>query len=282
MHAAVEWLVRSDEVQPAEGPVWDDREGVLWWVDIMGHAVHRHDPTDGSDTVLDVGQPVGAVALRESGGLLAYLADGLALLDPRTGALERVVDLEAAATHLRSNDGKAGPDGCFWGGSMALDLSHGQGSLYRVEPDGTTQRLLADVSISNGLDWITPHRLYYVDSYAHGLDVLDVDLDRGRVVARTRLVDLPEPEGLFDGLTVDATGDVWIAVHGGGEVRRYSPRGKLVGRVDVPTDLVTSVCFGGEDLTDLYITAAASESQAGGLLRCHVGVAGRAPNRFAG
>ena len=69
-----------------EGPVWSVTEQVLYWVDIMSNLVHRYDPESGSDTTFDVGQPVGALAIRASGGLALALRDGFAVLDLNTGA----------------------------------------------------------------------------------------------------------------------------------------------------------------------------------------------------
>ncbi len=61
-------LVLDARARLGEGPVWDDRAGVLVWVDILAPAVHVYRPADGSDVVLPVPRPVGAVALRDVGG----------------------------------------------------------------------------------------------------------------------------------------------------------------------------------------------------------------------
>jgi len=99
------------------------------------------------------------------------------------------------------------------------------------------------------------------------------------------------PPAVPDGLNVDAEGCIWVALHGAWGLNRYSPEGALVGGVRLPVARITSCCFGGDDLRDLYVTTrrqglSASERVAqplaGCLLRLDVGVAGLPTNAFAG
>lgn len=69
-----------------ESPVWDDRTGALWWVDILRGELHRTDPGSGRDHCWRVPTAVGAVALRSGGGLVAAAGDGFCLLDPSDDA----------------------------------------------------------------------------------------------------------------------------------------------------------------------------------------------------
>src|SRR5947209_13547559 len=105
-----------------EGPLWDEGEGVLWWVDIMRGHVHRFEPDRGHDRVFEVGQPVGAVALRASGrGLVLAVKDGFAVLDPVSCRVESLLDVEKDVPGNRMNDGYCDPQGRFWAGTMAID-----------------------------------------------------------------------------------------------------------------------------------------------------------------
>jgi gluconolactonase len=56
-----------------------------------------------------------------------------------------------------------------------------------------------------------------------------------------------------DGLAVAEDGSVWVALAHGGAVAVYEPDGSLRQRIPVPLPMVTSVCFGGDDLKDVYI-----------------------------
>jgi sugar lactone lactonase YvrE len=274
-----------------EGPVWDERSQRLFWVDIMNSAVHVYDPATNQDRAIDVGQPVGALALREQGGLLLARRDGFSLLDDDFGNLRPLAPLEVEIATNRLNDGKAGPDGRFWGGTMAFEATHGAGAFYRLDPDASVTRMFGGVSISNGLDWTADQRqMYYIDSPTQGVDVFDFDGHTGTLSNRRRLITIPRENGMPDGMTVDAEGGLWVAQHGGGRVQRYLPDGRPDRVVRLPVSHVTCCAFGGPDYTDLYITsmtyglehAIRDEPLAGALFRCRPGVRGRPPFRFAG
>jgi sugar lactone lactonase YvrE len=276
----------------AEGPVWDVRRGLLWWVDILAGRVHTVDPVNGARTQFDVGDPVGAVGLTRSGGLVLALVDAFALADHDGADLRRVPGFSVDRTVIRFNDGKPDPWGNFIAGTMAWDeTGNPPGSLYRLGPDGTVTQLFGDVGLSNGLDWTDDRRLfYYADSNSGRVDLFDTDPDTGALSARRPLVTIPAAEGVPDGLTLDAEGCLWLAVWGSGELRRYTPAGVLDTVVRLPARQVTSAAFGGPDLATLYITCAsqgltpaerADQPHAGDIFACTPGVPGRPPFLFA-
>jgi sugar lactone lactonase YvrE len=285
-------LVLDAHARVGEGPVWDDVNGTLVWVDIMSNAVHRYDPAKDQDRAIDVGQPVGAAALRRDGnGLVVALRDGFGLLDEGSGQVQIVTPVEADVPTNRMNDGKADPAGRFFAGTMGFDETPGSGAMYRLDPDRQVTRLFGGVSISNGLDWsLDGSQMYYIDSPTQGVDVFDFNSATGSLANRQRLITIAPQEGLPDGMTVDAEGALWVALHGSGSVRRYTPDGRVDQVVRVPPTMVTCCAFGGPDLTDLYITtmslglseeAKRAQPLAGALFRCRPGVRGRPPNRFA-
>jgi sugar lactone lactonase YvrE len=288
---AVEVVLES-HASVGEGPVWDETTGTLVWVDIMNHRVHRLDPATGDDRSVDIGQPVGAAVPRQRGGLVLALRDGFAVVDSEWGNLEWVAQVEHDIPSNRMNDGKCDAAGRFWAGTMAFQVAPGVAALYRLDPDYRVTRMVADVTLSNGMDWSLDNRLmYYIDSVSQRLDVFEYDLENGVPSRRRTLVDTPEADGLPDGMTVDVEGGLWVAFHHAGVVRRYTPDGQLDRTVAVPTRRVTSCAFGGPDYMDLYITSASlgmseaelrSEPLAGALFRCRPGVRGRPSFRFAG
>ncbi len=287
-------LVLDAHARVGEGPVWDDASGTLVWVDIMSHAVHRYDPATGQNRSLDVGQPVGAAVLRRDGnGLVLALRDGFGMLDEGSGQVRMLASVEADVPTNRMNDGKCDPTGRFWAGTMAFNPTPDApaGALYRLNPDLTVSRMLDGVILSNGLGWSPDGgRMYYVDSMTQGMDVFDFEPQAGSLANRQRLITIGPDEGLPDGMTVDAEGGLWLALHGSGSIRRYTPDGKLDRVVRVPPTMVTCCAFGGPDLSDLYITTmslglseAARRAQplAGALFRCRPGVRGLPASRFA-
>jgi sugar lactone lactonase YvrE len=277
-----------------EGPSWDADTGRLLWVDITRGLVHRFDPSDGGDETWPVGQHVGAVVPCTSGSFALALRDGFALLDPWSGEIELIAPVEVDRQDTRMNDGKCDTQGRFWAGTNAYGAVPHQGTLYRVDRNRAVVPVFGGVTIANGLGWSPDDRkMYYIDTAANGIDVLDYDATTGDVVNRRRLVDLPEEIGGGDGMTVDAAGFIWVALWNGGAVHRYSPAGQLDVVVQMPVTHPTSCCFGGLDLGDLYITSAsgtdqsrfsssllASQPYAGGLFRIRPGVKGLPTNAY--
>lgn len=285
-------LVADVRAVVGEGPFWHAAEQALYWVDILGKAVHRYDPASGEDAVIPVGQAVGAARPRERGGLVVAIEDGFATLDPATGALAMLAEVERDRPANRMNDGACDGAGRFWAGTMAFASDVGAGSLYKLETDHRVEKVLDGLTISNGIGWSPDGRLmYYIDSPTHSLDVFDFALERGALSNRRRLAAIEAGGALPDGLCVDAQGYVWVALWGGWSVRRYAPDGRLERSIALPVSQVSACAFGGPDLADLYITSATNllapaqlglEPHAGGLFRCRPGVRGIPTNSYLG
>jgi sugar lactone lactonase YvrE len=274
-----------------EGPVWDDRAACLWWVDILGEAIHRTDPISGRDEVLPIGRMPGALGLRESGGVVAAVQDGFGALDP-DGRFELLVPVEAENAETRMNDGKVDPAGRFWAGTTDIDHRPGMGTLYRLDQDLRVSPMLRDVTISNGLDWSLDGRtMYFIDTPTRRVDAFTFDPEGGAISDRRPAVAIREGAGSPDGMTLDAEGYLWVALWDGWGVERYAPDGRLDRRVEVPAAQASSCTFGGPDLDLLFITSARKgfppegrpeQPLAGGVFVCRPGPRGRPAFRFAG
>ena len=84
---------------------------------------------------------VGSIGLAESGRLIAALWHDLVVFDPDTGALTQLAKLTDEPDTNRLNDGKVGPDGAFWVGTIVLSKPRRPvGSLYRLTGDGRVER----------------------------------------------------------------------------------------------------------------------------------------------
>jgi sugar lactone lactonase YvrE len=239
-----------------ESPVWDPRNNELVWVDIRGGRVYWWVPGASDARSLHVGHTVSAIAPRKTGGYMLATRSGFAVLDS-AGAFALVAEVEADIPVNRMNDGKVDPRGRFWAGTMSETDEPGAGSLYRLNLDGSVAKVVEGVTISNGLGWSPDSTtMYYVDSLAHSLDAFDFAEETGQVTARRVVAEVPPALGLPDGLAVDEQGYIWVALHSGSAVQRYSPDGELDTRIELPVTLVTSCTFAGPDYKDLYITTA--------------------------
>ena len=254
--------------QLGEGPTWDHASGRLVWVDILGCEVHHFDPGRGADMVVRTSQHVGAAKPCADGGLVLNLRDGVALLGPGADHGADLADPGPGPAPwlahwpregCRGNDAAVDSAGRLWAGTMRYDEAPGGGRLCRVDETGEVITVLDDVTISNGVGWSPDgRRMYYVDTPTRRIDVFDVSAaDPGLVSGRRPFVELgPDVAGAPDGLTVDATGCVWVALWDGAAVHRYTPDGRLDRVVEVPTSRPTACTFGGRELRDLYITTA--------------------------
>ena len=268
-----------------EGPVWSPSWGGLRWLDMLAGDVLSL-AQDGTVDRLHVGTVVAAVRPRSGGGAVYGVERGFALEDPSG----HIVTLDPLWHHdrLRMNEGGCDPDGRFYCGSMAYDRTAGAGTLYRLDRDGSVQVVVESVSTSNGLDWSPDGTLaYYVDTDTSRVDVFDYDRETG-LTNRRPFVLIDPDDGRADGLTVDAEGGVWVAMHRGGAVHGYRPDGGLEAVVEVPVAKTTACTFGGELLDQLFITTSREglepddEPAAGSLFRAEVGVVGRPVLEFSG
>lgn len=280
-------LVLDARARLAEGPAWDDRAGVLWWVDILGRAVHRLDTRAESDRVYPVPTEVGCVLPTDGPGVLVTLRETVGLLDPRGGAIAHVVDLPRTVDVQRTNDGAVDPFGNALIETMADDERAGGGSLLRLRTDGRIEHLLGGLTIPNGIAWtLDGSSMWFTDSPTGRVECIPYSPD-GPLGARR--AGFAVERGLPDGLTIDTDGRVWVAGWGGWGVGCYEPDGTLVAWVDIPCANVTSCAFGGPALDELYITTARKDlsaddlrrqPHAGGIFVARPGACGRAADRF--
>lgn len=262
----------------------------LYWLDITGREVFHLD-SDGTVHRHSVPWMVGCLGLTARDGVLvAGTEEGFALLDLPTGSFRTVVCPEGHGPGVRFNDGKVGPDGCFWAGSMPLSAKGPAGAFYRLGADLSCQRLFGDVRCSNGLDWDLGRGVfYYIDTPRGAVEAFAYEAESGVIAGRRPVVDLGPSRLLPDGLCLDGEGQVWVALWNGGGVARFDPAtGERTAYVEVPAANVTSCAFGGPDLRTLFITTASGGREhpglphSGCLFTCRPGVTGLQPHRFKG
>ena len=273
-----------------ECPVWSQLEQALYWVDIDGHAVHRLDPSTGVDELRPIGARPGSLALTgRAGELLVATEHRLVWLDWATGSITPWLDLEDPALGNRCNDGRVDPAGRMVVGTMWPDTSAGKatGSLHRVDPDGSTEILLTDLGVPNGLAFDADRgRMYFTDTPTQTVLVADYDADTGARTNVRPFLDYNPLPGKPDGACLDADGCYWSASIYAWSVIRVTPEGVIDRRVELPVEKPTMPAFGGPALATLYVTsigAAGSKPSAegrdgftpGDLMAVDVGVRGR-------
>ncbi|KAL7626303.1 rRNA-processing protein cgr1 [Parahypoxylon ruwenzoriense] len=287
-----------------EGPYYEAATHRLRFVDIKKTRVHSVDlslaepraaaadvETIQLDTPVSVTADIDGVDPRDR--FLIGAKYGIAVLHRRSGTYEYVARFGGPGggddnERLRANDGAVDPHGRFWLGCMTdigLDLRP-EGSLYLFDGTRAAQSMRHPVTIPNSVAWSPDGRtLYYTHSTERTIFAFDYAPATGDV-GNERVFYVHDGPGEPDGCRVDAEGNLWQAVYGESRVLKISPRGKLLGRIDLPTRNVTCTQFVG---TELYITTAAMEDGegtpeevelSGALFKIDVGVKGLDPFLF--
>jgi len=240
-----------------ESPVWDEARNRLLWADIDGAAIHVVDLDSGNPSMWRLPGRVGSFGLCESDQLVVGLPDGVYLFTPESGGVELLVDPEPERPTNRLNDGKVGPDGAFWVGSMD-DRADKEpvAALYRVTADGTAERKIGDLTVSNGLAWSGDGRtMFHSDSRGAWIDRHDCDPATGALSNRTRIAELTTEQGRPDGAAVDVDGAYWSCGVSAGVINRFSRDGDLLEKIALPVPTPTMCCFGGPDMKTLFFTS---------------------------
>ncbi len=254
-----------------EGPLWHPDEGAFYWIDILRPAIYRFVPGQGQTGNWPMPSAIGAMGFCRDGQLIVALEnEAVCLFDPETGNLQQFVDPISVCGPKnvagRYNDGRVDALGNFWLGW----LTHGRkqpGALFRIESSGAVCKILDDPVAPNGLGWSPDGRVFYfTDSHINTIWAFDCDLETGALEQRREFAKQDRSKGIFDGLCVDAGGNVWTALYGGGAVVKLLPDGCEGGRIELPVRLATSCCFGGDGLRNLLITTAVRGQNAAELL----------------
>ena len=192
----------------------------------------------------------------------------------------------------RMNDAKCDPVGRLFAGTTAFDFAPGAGALYRIDPDWSCEAVVRGVTTSNGTAWSPDgSRMYFIDSATQAVDVFDYDVATGSCSDRRRLVTIEPGDGIPDGMTVDAEGNLWVACFGGGAVRCYAPSGEAGRRDRLSREPGHELRVRGSDWSELYVTSARyrlsaeqldAEPLAGATFVCRPGVVGVPASSFAG
>ncbi len=256
-------LVAASRCACGESPLWHPEQQAFYWADLPAGRLFCYRPADESYALVREGPPLGALTLQ---------ADGHLLLMGEAGQLSLWRDGKETPGpallpgHPRFNDALADPHGRVYSGTMprtwATTDPQAMGGLYRLDPDGSIHQMADGFRGANGLAFSADRRqLHLVDSPTQRIWAFDYHASTGELGERRLLLDtsdllLDHPGSFPDGMTRDRQGHLWVARWGGGTVDRYDAAGKLHQRLALPTPAITSVAFGGADLSTLFVTSA--------------------------
>lgn len=237
-----------------EGPVWDAGRG-LYFSDVQNGGVFLLGLDGQVATAVPKRKGVGGIALHEDGGLV-FSGRDISWSDLAGGGAPLLTPDQAMAGAIGFNDLTTDSRGRVFVGSLAFVVFGGgdpkPAGLHVIELDGSSRQVSDGVFLTNGLGFSPDgRRLYHSDSRSELVRAYDVSA-AGEVGAWTPLTTFPKG-GVPDGLKVAADGSVWVADAGAGRVAVFEADGTHRMDVKVPLPMVTSLCWGGADLKDLYI-----------------------------
>jgi sugar lactone lactonase YvrE len=283
-----------------ECPVWDGATQTLYWTDIPGKALKSWHPQSGQHRTWPMPDEVGSFGLRQQGGAVLALRSGFALFDFTTCQFTPLPSPDYDRKTMRFNDGRCGPDGRFYVGTMYEPRGRAEGRLYRLDTDLTWTELPDTAAvISNGLAFSRDGKImYHSDSASHVVNMHAFDVVTGNIGLRRTFAKVLPPEendginlGGPDGAAIDAEGCYWSAMYGGQRIVRYAPDGSIEREIPFPVRCPTMVCFGGEGLDTLFVTTSRNgrpateltlQPLAGRVFMAKVGVRGTDEPKFRG
>ncbi len=255
-------LKESIRCELGECPVYDDREDALLFEDIVNRTIHSVDIKTGAARKWTFPSEVGSFGLAESGRLVVALRHSVGLFDRESGRYDEIAAIESGNPNTRLNDGKVGPDGALWVGSMddsgrpPSDIEP-IGALYRVDASGNVETKVEGLFVSNGLAWTPDGRtMFHSDSRGRWIDRWMFDAVTGTISGHKRIVaDIVQEAGRPDGAAADAEGCYWSAGVSAACLNRYDGEGRLIAKYPVPVAAPTMPCFGGPDMKTLFVTS---------------------------
>lgn len=238
-----------------EGPVWDSKKNKLWWVDIKQKKILALSDINKLEVINCPGQ-VGCLGILDENHLIVAEETGIYTLNLQTHNFDRLGNISPEQGTVRYNDGKIGPDGRFWFGSLDDSTFPDTGCLYSIDVDGNAKKHLEKIRCSNGIGWTEDgNRMFFTDSMQRMIWSFDFNKTNGNISNKALFAEI-RGDQVPDGLAVDLEGNVWSAMWDGWCVVKFDPNGMELERVHVPVPRPTSCAFGGRDMKTLFITSA--------------------------
>lgn len=291
--AAEPRVLSSSRDRVGESPVWDGQAQALYWVDIEGRHIHRHDAASGRQQTWNTAERVGCIALSARGGLVAAMETAIFEVHLKATPdidVRRLVSITHPMPNMRFNDGRCDARGRFWVSTMCMDmqLAAPVGAWYCLDERGLTGPHCDGLITPNGSAFSPDGRtMYFSDSHpsVQKIWAFEFNLDAGRIGEGRKFVDMTDLPGRPDGAAVDSAGHYWICSNDAGQVHRFSPDGQLLSSLPLPVAKPSMCAFGGPGLETLYVTsiqpAGIESSLSGAVFVLDAGVRGLPEPRFS-
>lgn len=275
-----------------EGAFWNYKTQELYWVDIEGKKLNIYNPSTKINRSIEMPSLIGTVVPYTENEAVVALLDGIYIVNLETDEVTLFSNVESDMPENRFNDGKCDPNGNFWVGSMHFDQNRPNASVYKINEEGESVKMIDSVTISNGIVWTKDSKtMYYIDTPSANIMAYDFNLETSTISNGRIAIKVLEEDGFPDGMTIDENDTLWVGMWNGNAIAHFNPNtGELIDKIRVPAHNVTSCAFGGENLDILYITTSSLDMTeeehkayplAGSIFRAKPGVKG-IESRFFG
>ena len=242
-----------------ENVLWHPKQQAIYWIDIEEKQLLRYQLFQDTLAIFPLPHRIGSFAFSaDDSTIFAAFEQGFAYYNFETSHLIWLSQPEKCMTGNRFNDGRADRQGRFWAGTMVeKHYSNEQhANLYRLGHDLKCEKMISDLSISNGLCWSKNGRkLFHSDSVKHKIHQYDCCVTTGNI--SNRQVFATTLESAFpDGSTIDSDDFLWNAQWGSSHVVRYNRNGKIDCKLKLPISQPSCVALGGPNLDWLIVTSA--------------------------
>jgi gluconolactonase len=261
-----------------EGPVWDDSRGLIY-SDVINGGVFCIGLDDAVSQIIEHRRGIGGMTLHENGGIVVS-GRNIALKPSDGGATQVILPNNPDGGWIGFNDITTDAKGRIYAGALSFrpvgsDDTPKPADLFLIDLDGSYRKVGGDVMLTNGLAFSPDgSKLYHSESRRNRVRVYDVE-ENGDLSPHRTFAEVGDITP--DGLAVAIDGSVWVAMADGGRVDVFEPDGSLRRSIPCPLPMITSVCFGGEDLLDFYIVTGSrgtDREDAGTVYRMRAEVAG--------
>ena len=289
-------LIVDSRLSIAETPIWDKADNTLLWTDLFGGEVRRYDPVSKTETRFMAGGLLGsAIPCDNSRAVLVISDKGAELIDPEKGTRRLIADPENGNALNRYNDSRCDSRGRIFMSSVARtygtdDYTPDQtGAFYMVDTNGEITKVTDGIQQYNAMVWTGDDKsLLIADTYHETLLRYEYDIERGPVSGPEVVIDFKGAQGMPDGVSIDMDDNLYIC-HWTGVISVWDKKFRHVEDLAFPVEQVACCGFGGENMSDLYVAAAAygyteedikAHPGAGGLFVAHTGIRGRGDHLY--
>jgi sugar lactone lactonase YvrE len=227
-----------------EGPRWF--EGLLWFSDMLGEAVHTVNLQGAMTTLHLAGHSPSGLGFRPDGSLLIASTENRQVLRYDGEAVTTVADLSGIVL-ANLGDMVVDDRGRAYVGSQAFE----GGVIVRVDPDDTFTVVAGNLDFPNGVV-VTPDRttLIVAESMGRRLTAFTIGAD-GSLSDRRIFAD--GLDGPPDGIALDAEGGVWTSMTLANQFERIVEGGEVTDRIDMGDRTAIACTLGGPERRTLFL-----------------------------